>query len=228
MKCVTKNSSAGISACREPTRRPRAAERDERKRQLGARVRVRDGAADRAAVPGHDVTDERQDSASSGQPMRTTPTLGAPGARARRFEADRSLGDLVEVRLKLRSTSTRGTHEPHVQRRARGSARRPGSSRRRRARRAAPPPRRPTLRRTYSNGAGFTTAAPRRRAGVSGSSTSSTPSASATAFAIAAGTLIVVPSPSPFAPSGVNGDGVSRCSDPQRRHVGAQSGRDSP
>ena len=50
------------------------------------------------------------------------------------------------------------------------------------------------------------------RAGVSGSSTSSTPSASATAFAIVTGALIVVPSPSPFAPSAVKGDGVSRCS----------------
>src|SRR5207253_465753 len=48
------------------------------------------------------------------------------------------------------------------------------------------------------------------RAGVSGSSISSTPSASATAFAIATGTLIVFPSPTPFAPSGVNGDAVSR------------------
>ncbi len=49
------------------------------------------------------------------------------------------------------------------------------------------------------------------RPGVNGSSTSSRPRASATAFAIAAGTLIVVPSPSPFAPSGRNGEGDSRC-----------------
>src|SRR5207244_4882666 len=48
------------------------------------------------------------------------------------------------------------------------------------------------------------------RPGVSGTSTCSSPSASATAFAIAAGTLIVPPSPSPFAPSGVKGEGVSR------------------
>src|SRR5437763_1954762 len=47
------------------------------------------------------------------------------------------------------------------------------------------------------------------RDGVSGTSTSSTPSASATAFPIAAGALIVVPSPRPLAPSVVNGDGVS-------------------
>src|ERR671919_232381 len=48
------------------------------------------------------------------------------------------------------------------------------------------------------------------RAGVSGSSTSSRPSASATAFAIAAGALIVFPSPMPLAPSGVKGDGDER------------------
>src|SRR5712671_1717943 len=40
------------------------------------------------------------------------------------------------------------------------------------------------------------------RGAVSGNSTSSRSSASAIAFAIAAGTLIVFPSPTPFAPSG--------------------------
>ena len=48
------------------------------------------------------------------------------------------------------------------------------------------------------------------RCGVAGSSIESTPSASATAFAIAAGALIVLPSPRPFAPSGVSGEGDSR------------------
>ena len=67
---------------------------------------------------------------------------------------------------------------------------------------------RPHVRRS---GAGFTAgSSSQTRPGVNGSSTSSRPSASATAFAIAAGTLIVVPSPSPFAPSGRNGDGDSR------------------
>src|SRR5579875_3416798 len=46
------------------------------------------------------------------------------------------------------------------------------------------------------------------RCGVSGSATLSVCSASATAFAIVTGTLIAFPSPIPFAPSGVNGDGT--------------------
>ena len=48
-------------------------------------------------------------------------------------------------------------------------------------------------------------------AGVIGSSTSSMPSASATAFARQTGVLMVLPSPTPFAPSGVNGEGDSMC-----------------
>ena len=47
--------------------------------------------------------------------------------------------------------------------------------------------------------------------GVSGKRISSTPSASATAFAMHGGVLMLLPSPSPFAPNGVNGVGVSRC-----------------
>src|ERR1700730_3123323 len=47
------------------------------------------------------------------------------------------------------------------------------------------------------------------RRGVAGSCTSLTPSASAIALAMHAGTLMQLPSARPFAPSGVNGDGVS-------------------
>ncbi len=57
------------------------------------------------------------------------------------------------------------------------------------------------------------------RGGVSGSSTSSRPSASATAFASAAGALIVFPSPSPFAPSGVNGRRSLAVGRPERRQI---------
>src|SRR5271169_1678675 len=49
------------------------------------------------------------------------------------------------------------------------------------------------------------------RDGVSGSARSATPSASATALARQTGVLIELPSPTPFAPNGVTGDGVSRC-----------------
>ncbi len=51
------------------------------------------------------------------------------------------------------------------------------------------------------------------------------PSASATAFAIAAGALIVVPSPRPFAPSGVSGEGDSKCSETTRGSSVAVGGR---
>ena len=37
------------------------------------------------------------------------------------------------------------------------------------------------------------------------------PSASATALAMQTGVLMQLPSPTPFVPSGVNGDGVSMC-----------------
>ncbi len=46
-------------------------------------------------------------------------------------------------------------------------------------------------------------------AGTSGNSTSLTPSASATALAMQTGVDMQLPSPTPFDPSGVNGDGVS-------------------
>ena len=45
--------------------------------------------------------------------------------------------------------------------------------------------------------------------GESGSVTSHAPSASATALAIATGVLMLLPSPMPFAPRGVNGEGDS-------------------
>src|SRR5437763_5206151 len=48
------------------------------------------------------------------------------------------------------------------------------------------------------------------REGESGSTVASTPSASDTALATAAPTLMVLPSPSPLAPRGVSGEGVSR------------------
>ncbi|MCY1416088.1 hypothetical protein D9M71_315890 [compost metagenome] len=47
--------------------------------------------------------------------------------------------------------------------------------------------------------------------GVSGRRMSERPRASATAFAMHTGVLILLPSPTPLAPSGVNGDGVSMC-----------------
>src|SRR6187397_297739 len=59
------------------------------------------------------------------------------------------------------------------------------------------------------------------RGAVSGSSRSSTPSASATALAIATGADIVAPSPRPFAPSAVNGDGDSRWSTTSAGRSGA-------
>ena len=49
------------------------------------------------------------------------------------------------------------------------------------------------------------------REGVSGSVTLATPSASATALAMQGGVLMLLPSPSPLAPSGVKGLGVSKC-----------------
>ena len=47
--------------------------------------------------------------------------------------------------------------------------------------------------------------------GVNGRLISGTPSASATALAIQTGVLIALPSATPLAPSGVNGEGLSRC-----------------
>ena len=77
------------------------------------------------------------------------------------------------------------------------------------------------LRAPVLEGNGLHRSASQTRGAVSGSSTVSTPSASATAAASAAGALIVVPSPRPFAPRSVNGDGVSRW--PSRS--GGRSGR---
>src|SRR4029077_5694929 len=51
----------------------------------------------------------------------------------------------------------------------------------------------------------------RTRGAVNGSSTSATPSASATALAMHTDVLIEFPSATPLAPSGVIGEGVSRC-----------------
>ena len=56
-------------------------------------------------------------------------------------------------------------------------------------------------------------------AGVSGRSMSSTPSASATALAMQTGVVMQLPSPTPFAPSGVNGEGVSHVQDERIRHL---------
>ncbi|MNW07991.1 hypothetical protein D3C71_2046980 [compost metagenome] len=47
--------------------------------------------------------------------------------------------------------------------------------------------------------------------GVSGRRMSARPRASATALAMHTGVLMLLPSPTPLAPRGVNGDGVSRC-----------------
>src|SRR6202035_93896 len=49
------------------------------------------------------------------------------------------------------------------------------------------------------------------RSGVNGTLISATPSASATALAMQTGVLIALPSATPLAPSGVTGEGLSRC-----------------
>src|SRR5690606_7286927 len=51
----------------------------------------------------------------------------------------------------------------------------------------------------------------RTRDGVSGRRMSERPRASATALAMQTGVLMLLPSPTPLAPSGVNGEGVSMC-----------------
>ena len=57
-------------------------------------------------------------------------------------------------------------------------------------------------------------------AGVSGRSMASTPSASATALAMQTGVDMQLPSPTPLAPSGVNGEGLSMCRISDVRHLG--------
>ena len=61
MKCETKNSSAGIVRCPPVDAVTTDPPSDgQRERELGAAIRMRDRAADRAAVAGGEVADVRQ------------------------------------------------------------------------------------------------------------------------------------------------------------------------
>ena len=191
-----------------------AVEDGEAERQLGGAVRVGDRAADGAAVPRDEVPDERQrlpdervDALVDGE--RRLPD-GRADPHARRSPRSR------RGRRRFTSTSTLGRTRRML---SAGTRLWPPGDRLRVV--AAVGERRERLldassARTYSNGAGFTRPpawmSAQTRGAVSGSSTSSRPSASATAFAIATGADIVFPSPSPFAPSAVNGDGDERWS----------------
>ena len=216
VKCVTKNVlGRQLPALRREAVYHGAAERDQRERELGGasawaiepptvpRLRVTKWPIERQAL-----RDQRAESARAATPRARS------GGRARRPGRTRCprASRVERPRRGSRRPGARGAAKPHVQKRARGSGRRRAPSPRRRARRAGrPPPRRLSARARSRNGAGFTAQelpdAGRRQRQLD---VRRRPSASATAFAIAAGTLIVLPSPSPFAPSGVNGDGVSR------------------
>ena len=213
VKCVTKSSSAGDLALPRARRCDhRSSESDERERKLGARVRVGDRATHRAAVPGHEVPDsgsalreqsgrgraracESSAACRASAPIRTLPFSGSSRVEAR---------DAVQVDEHRRS------REPHVQQRdealAAGEQLRVGPALLEQQR---APPRR-SSRRTYSNGAGFTGSAPRRGPGSAAPRRLDARARRRRRSRSPTGALIVFPSPSPFAPSGVNGDGVSR------------------
>src|SRR6266550_9339194 len=173
---------------------------------------MRDGTADRAPVPGHDMTDEwqglRQERTAGAYELRplggSLPDEGADSKRTVFFR------DAVEACREVQVNQDARAHESHVERGeealAAGEDFRFVTVRAQRLHRV--------LGRLCANVGErhrLHVSSSQTRAGVNGSSTPSTPSASATAFAIATGALIVVPSPSPFAPSAVNGEGVSRC-----------------
>ena len=194
----------------------RAAERGEAERQLGGAVGVRDRAADGAAVARHDVADvrerlrasERSDARrrSSAAWRTVAPTRTAPFSRS-----------IASSPARPMSTSTRRSHEPHVERRTRlcppaiGFASSPPVCERgeRLLERVA---RRRTRRRRASRlriaRIGEQRPHPRRR--------------ERQLDVVAAERVgdrvrdrrpardIVLPSPSPFAPSAVNGDGDER------------------
>ena len=204
-----KSSSAGIS--RRPrvdaaTAEPSVA--DERERELGGGVGVCDRAADGAAVARDGVADVGEHGRERG--MREQSRVRLADGRADPHRAVRRSSTSSSPRRGSRRRGATGAAAA-CSARARGSARRRAPSPRRRPAASALERLVERLGPHVLERRGLHCwSSSHTRPGVNGGSTSSRPSASATAFAIAAGTLIVVPSPSPFAPSGRNGDGDSR------------------
>src|SRR4051794_25048318 len=187
-----------------------AAEHEQAERQLRGRVRMHDRAGDGAAVPGNGVADVRECLGDERQAR----GLGRPFELALPHESAEAESpvvalDAVETRHTVQVDEDGRAEEPHVQH---GHEALPAGERFRLVAVLGEGRERLVERRgahEVKGGGLHPCNSSQTRPGVSGSSSASIPSASATAFAIAAGTLIVVPSPRPFAPSVVKGDGVS-------------------